>query len=52
MVQDGVGLLLHDAALCQHMAAQTWYSGADADAFDEIKDIAAHFCIEDGQLRA
>ena len=39
-------------ALCQHMAAQTWYSGADADAFDEIKDIAAHFCIEDGQLRA
>lgn len=38
--------------LCQHMAAQTWYSGADADAFDEIKDIAAHFCIEDGQLRA
>ncbi len=29
-------------ALCQHMVAQTWYSGAD-EMLDEIKDIAAHF---------
>jgi hypothetical protein len=34
------------------MAAQTWYSGADATAFDNIKGIAAHFWIENGQLRS
>ena len=37
--------------LCQNMAAQTWYSGADKTAFEAIRDIAAHFYIEDGQLR-
>jgi hypothetical protein len=33
------------------MAAQTWYSGADATAFEYIKGNAAHFWIENGQLR-
>ena len=37
--------------LCQQMAAQTWYSGADATAFEYIKGNAAHFWIENGQLR-
>ncbi len=36
--------------LCQQMSAQTWYSGADLTAFDNIKGNAAYFSIENGQL--